>query len=157
RARVRQVGHPRPRAGGSARADARVLVHHRRSDGRLQPRVRALGESMAAPDFELTIGDRRVRVELLDHRAPRICQAFRASLPVDRFAVPAKFAGDGLIVMVPFVAADENPATSVAPGDIGYYPSRQTLCLFYGQIMPFASVTVFARVLPDDLPSARAA
>jgi len=112
---------------------------------------------MTAPRFELTIGDHRVRAELLDDRAPRICQALRADLPVDSFAVHAKFAGEELIVMLPFVAADENPATSVAPGDIGYYPSRQTLCLFYGQIMPFASVTVFARVLPDDLPSARAA
>jgi hypothetical protein len=112
---------------------------------------------MSAQLFELTIGDQRVRAELLDDRAPRICQAFRACLPLESFAVHAKFAGEELIVMVPFVAADENPATSVAPGDIGYYPSRQTLCLFYGQIMPFASVTVFARVLPDDLPSARAA
>ena len=112
---------------------------------------------MAAQVFELTIGDHRVRAELLDDRAPRICRAFRACLPLDSFAVHAKFAGEELIVMLPFMAADENPATSVAPGDIGYYPSRQTLCLFYGQIMPFASVTVFARVLPDDLPSARAA
>jgi hypothetical protein len=112
---------------------------------------------MTTQRFELTIGDHRVRAELLDDRAPRICGAFRACLPLDSFAVHAKFAGEELIVMVPFVAADENPATSVAPGDIGYYPSRQTLCLFYGQIMPFASVTVFARVLPDDLPSARAA
>src|SRR5262249_10301392 len=66
------------------------------------------------------------------------------------------FAGDELIVMVPFVAAAENEVGSVAPGDIGYYPSRQTLCLFYGEITPFASVTRFARVLPEDLPAARA-
>ena len=85
---------------------------------------------MAGPDFELTIGDRRVGAQLLDDRAPRICRDFRACLPVDSFAVHAKFAGEELIVMLPFMAADENPATSVAPGDIGYYPSRQTLCLF---------------------------
>jgi hypothetical protein len=112
---------------------------------------------MPATHFDLTIGAHRIRAELLEDRAPRICQAFRACLPLDSFAVHAKFAGQELIAMVPFVAADENPATSVAPGDIAYYPSRQTLCLFYGEIMPFASVTIFARVVPEDLAVARAA
>jgi hypothetical protein len=107
--------------------------------------------------FELRVSRRVVRAELLEEEAPRICRAFQDCLPLDSFAVHAKFAGDELIVMVPFVAGAENEVGSVAPGDIGYYPSRQTLCLFYGDVMPFASVTLFARVLSEDLPTARAA
>lgn len=106
--------------------------------------------------FELRVGSRAIRCELLEEQAPRICRAFKRSLPLDSFAVHAKFAGDELIVMVPFVAEAENEVGSVAPGDIGYYPSRQTLCLFYGDITPFASVTLFARVVPEDLAAARA-
>ena len=59
--------------------------------------------------------------------------------------------------MLPFYEGPENEVPSVAPGDIGYYPARQTLCLFYGEIMPFASVSLFARVHPDDLGAAQEA
>src|SRR5262249_14300414 len=106
--------------------------------------------------FELRAGEHVVRADLLVEQAPRICRAFAGALPLESFAVHAKFAGDELIVMLPFVAAAENEVGSVAPGDIGYYPSRQTLCLVYGDITPFASVHLFARVLPEDLPAARA-
>ena len=34
------------------------------------------------------------------------------------------------IVMVPFFAEQENPKLDVVAGDIGYYPGRQTICLF---------------------------
>ncbi len=105
----------------------------------------------------LAIGGRAVRVVLLEEDAPKICSAFRACLPLDSFAVHAKFAGEELIAMLPFYAGAENEVPSVAPGDIGYYPARQTLCLFYGDIMPFASVSLFARVHPDDLGAAREA
>jgi len=107
--------------------------------------------------FDLRVGSRAIRCALLEEQAPRICRAFQHCLPLESFAVHAKFAGDELIVMVPFVAEAENEVGSVVPGDIGYYPSRQTLCLFYGDITPFASVTLFARVVPADLPAARAA
>ena len=108
-------------------------------------------------EVNLTIGGRPVRVVLLEDDAPRICSAFRACLPLDSFAVHAKFAGEELIAMLPFYEGPENEVPSVAPGDIGYYPARQTLCLFYGEIMPFASVSLFARVHPDDLGAAQEA
>ena len=111
----------------------------------------------ASSTFELSMGDRVVRAELLHDDAPRICGAFQDSLPLRSFGVNAKFAGEETIVMLPFYEEAENVVGSVSPGDIGYYPSRQTLCLFYGEIMPFASVSLFARVLPEDLPAAQAA
>ena len=40
---------------------------------------------------------------------------------------------------VPFGAA-------IVAGDIGYYPGRQTICLFYGETKPFGEVSYFARV-----------
>src|SRR5436309_7436530 len=107
--------------------------------------------------FELLINGQRIRAELLDREAPGICRAFRACLPLETFVVHAKFAGDELIAMVPFFSDLENQVASVAPGDIGYYPTRQTLCLFYGETMPFASVSLFARVVSEDLPIAQAA
>ena len=105
--------------------------------------------------FELSIGGSVVRAELLEDDAPGICGAFRGSMPLQTFGVNAKFAGEETIVPLPFLHDPENVVGSVAPGDIGYYPRAQTLCLFYGEIMPFASVSLFARVVPEDLRAAQ--
>jgi len=103
--------------------------------------------------FKIQIGDRTYEAELLNDLAPNICMAFANSLPVESFSVHAKFAGRELIVMVPFFADPENEILEVKPGDIGYYPGRQTICIFYGDTMPFGKVSVFARLTdpPEEL------
>ena len=106
--------------------------------------------------FEIVVGNQRARCELLDTEAPRVAERFALSLPVDSFAVHAKFAGDELIVMVPFFEDPENEIFWVKPGDVGYYPGRQTICLFYGPTEPFGQVSVFARTREEDLPVLRA-
>jgi hypothetical protein len=70
----------------------------------------------------------------------------RSVLPLDGTMVHAKFAGEETIIMVPFFAEQENPKLNVVAGDIGYYPGRQTICLFYGETKPFGEVSYFARV-----------
>jgi hypothetical protein len=87
-----------------------------------------------------------IEADLLEDEAPRICRYMRAVLPLDGTMVHAKFAGEETIVMVPFFADQENPKLNVVPGDIGYYPGRQTICLFYGETKPFGEVSYFARV-----------
>jgi hypothetical protein len=87
-----------------------------------------------------------IEADLLEGEAPRICRYMRAVLPLDGTMVHAKFAGEETIVMVPFFADQENPKLNVVPGDIGYYPGRQTICLFYGETKPFGEVSYFAHV-----------
>ena len=87
-----------------------------------------------------------IEADLLEDDAPRICGYIRSILPLDSTMVHAKFAGEETIVMVPFFAEQENGKTDVVAGDIGYYPGRQTLCLFYGDTEPFGEVSVFAKV-----------
>jgi len=96
--------------------------------------------------FRLICGSEVVEAELLEDAAPTICAAMRAILPLESTMVHAKFAGEETIVMVPFFAEQENPKLDVVAGDIGYYPGRQTICLFYGQTTPFGEVSYFARV-----------
>ena len=108
--------------------------------------------------FEIHMAGQVVRARLLTDEAPGTCSAFERAMPVRTFGVNAKFAGDETIAMLPFYAPPgENEVPSVDPGDIGYYPRSQTLCLFYGEIMPFASITLFAKVVEEDLPRAVAA
>jgi hypothetical protein len=106
--------------------------------------------------FKLKIGGRTVTAELLDDKAPAVCAAFADALPCDSFSTHAKFAGEELILMVPFYADAENEILNVKPGDIGFYPGRQTICIFYGDITPFGRVSLFAKVV-DGLPACRAA
>ncbi len=87
-----------------------------------------------------------IEAELLEDRAPRICAYMRSVLPVEGTMVHAKFAGEEAIIMVPFFTEQENPKLAVEAGDIGYYPGRQTICLFYGETKPFGEVSYFARV-----------
>src|SRR5229473_7304308 len=101
----------------------------------------------------IDIGGTRAIAELLEQEAPMLSRCFWDSLPVDGFSVHAKFAGQEMIVMVPFYAEPENEILDVTPGDIGYYPGRQTICIFYGDTQPFGYVSVFARIVErlDDL------
>ena len=87
-----------------------------------------------------------IEADLLTEDAPAICAALAGALPVDGTMVHAKFAGEETIVMVPFFSEQENPKLNVVAGDLGYYPGRQTICLFYGQTQPFGEVSYFARV-----------
>lgn len=96
--------------------------------------------------FEIRVREDAARAELLDDDAPDICNAFYDALPIQGFCVHAKFAGEELIMMLPFFAGAQNEILDVVPGDIGYYPGRQTACMFYGDTEPFGHVSVFARV-----------
>jgi len=91
------------------------------------------------------IGKHVFRAQLND-KTPNICRLLLSRLPVITSAVHAKFAGDEIITMVPFYADPENEILNVTAGDIGYYPGRQTFCLFYGDVKPFGAVSVFASI-----------
>jgi hypothetical protein len=103
--------------------------------------------------FVINVGGTRAVAELLEREAPTLSHCIWENLPVVSFSVHAKFAGREMIVMVPFYAEAENEILDVQPGDIGYYPGRQTICIFYGDTQPFGYVSVFARIVErlDDL------
>jgi hypothetical protein len=103
--------------------------------------------------FAINVAGTRVVAELLEREAPVLSQCMWENLPVESFSVHAKFAGREMIVMVPFYAEAENEILNVQPGDVAYYPGRQTICIFYGDTQPFGHVSVFARIVErlDDL------
>jgi ethanolamine utilization protein EutM len=104
------------------------------------------GEALRMPAIRILCDGEVIEAELLVDDAPRVCGYIRSILPFESTMVHAKFAGEETIVMVPFFAEQENGKTDVVAGDIGYYPGRQTLCLFYGETQPFGEVSYVARV-----------
>jgi hypothetical protein len=101
---------------------------------------------------KLKIGGHTITAELLDTKAPKVARAFADCLPCESFSTHAKFAGEELIIMVPVYCNAENEILNVKAGDIGFYPGRQTICIFYGDVTPFGKVSVFAKVV-DGLPA----
>lgn len=130
--------------------------HHILAAASLVPAIPRAEPSSAMPRaFEIVVGNERVVCDLLDDAAPRVAEAMARSLPVDSFSAHAKFAGDELIVMVPFFEDPENEIFWVKPGDVGYYPGRQTICIFYGPTEPFGQVSVFAKAREEHLETVR--
>jgi hypothetical protein len=96
--------------------------------------------------FALNVGTCTVTAELLEDQAPTVAEQFWKVLPLESFAIHAKFAGGEMIVMVPFYSDAEHEVLNVQPGDIGYFPDMQTICIFYDDVTPFGYVSVFARI-----------
>lgn len=94
----------------------------------------------------LDIGGRSCVMRLLTGAAPGLSRQFASRLPIASFVSHAKFAGEEVFFMVPFLAPAENLVAAVEPGDVGYYPDRQTVCIFYGRVVPFGRVGVFGRI-----------
>ena len=106
-----------------------------------------MGGTVKDSEVRLRVGNGECTLRLLWDKAPHLCREFEALLPITSFLTHAKFAGDELFFMVPRLWPAENLVSEVRPGDVGYYPDRQTVCIFYGNIVPFGEVGVFARVL----------
>lgn len=98
-------------------------------------------------DAKISIGDQICSMRLLLDKAPRLCRSFSALLPITSFALHAKFAGDEFYFMVPKLWEAENVVASVEPGDVAYYPDRQTVCVFYGEIVPFGAAGLFGKIV----------
>ena len=96
--------------------------------------------------MRLRISDRSCDIELLEEAAPKSCAGLKEMLPLKTILGHAKFANEEVIFMVPRLFERENIVNSVSPGDVGYYPDRQTICIFYGEIVPFAQVGLIGRV-----------
>ena len=96
--------------------------------------------------MKLKFDDREVRVELFDHQAQKTVAGIRALLPLKAHAVHCKFAGYEIMIPVPTVLDKENQVEQVAAGDVGYYVDNGILCIFYGEINPFAAVNLVGKV-----------
>jgi hypothetical protein len=108
-------------------------------------------------EIRIDAGGRYCTIDLLAAEAPETVKGLLEVLPLDTVITHAKFAGEELILMLPRLFERENMVSSVSPGDVCYYPDRQTICIFYGGIVPFGYAGRFGRVSADGglLKSAR--
>lgn len=100
----------------------------------------------------ITIGDERVKAKLLWDKAPQTCALIEKHAPLEGRLNHAKVCDNEVFFQVPFFLDEkENPVWPVA-GDIGYWPVRQTVCIWYGDMKPLGPTNLFAKIVPEDLP-----
>ncbi|WP_432826513.1 cyclophilin-like fold protein [Dactylosporangium sp. CA-092794] len=99
--------------------------------------------------FTIRIGSQTAVAELLDDVSPRTCGRLADALPLTSRVNHAKVAGEEFFCFVPFHEELESPVVAQQSGNIGYYPLRQTLCVFYADMPGAGQVTPVARVVDN--------
>lgn len=104
---------------------------------------------MSTRRFTISIGTQRAVAELLDETSPHTCGLLWDSFPLRSVVNHAKIAGAEFFCFVPIRAELESPVVAQECGNIGYYPLRQTLCVFYEDMPGAGQVTPVARVVEN--------
>jgi hypothetical protein len=97
----------------------------------------------------LTFGDEVIVAALSDSDAPRTTEAFWQLLPLESRVSHAKVAGPELMFTTPLHEEIEAPIKEQSNGNICYYPLRQTVCVFYGDLPGAGYVTPLATVVEN--------
>jgi hypothetical protein len=99
--------------------------------------------------FTIRLGREVATAILLEDRAPETCAAFWAALPLQATINHAKHAGPEFFFIVPLMLDMESPVVAQEAGNLGYYPLRQTVCVFYGDTPGVGAVTPFAKIVTN--------
>ena len=101
---------------------------------------------------KITIGGQVVRAKLMHEDTSEFIRVLEQNVPIEGKLNHAKICDNEVFFLAPFHKDEkENPVVPVA-GDIGYYPVRQTITVWYGPMQPLGPSTVFAKIYPEDLP-----
>ncbi|MCZ6700310.1 MAG: cyclophilin-like fold protein [bacterium] len=101
--------------------------------------------------IQITVGDLVLRANLHDtETARRVWEA----LPLE---ADGSLWGDEIYFEIPVEMDEEDPQEVVEVGDLGYWPTGQAFCLFWGptpasegdEIRPASAVNVFGRIVED--------
>lgn len=101
------------------------------------------------PRIEMALGDAVAEVELYQDKCSRTVEAFMSLLPFGSTVNHAKVAGAEFFCFVPMVEELESPVVKQATGNLGYYPLRQTLCVFYEDMPGAGQVTPLGRIVTN--------
>ncbi len=97
-------------------------------------------------EVTILIGAETCTAELLADLAPKTCRIIEAALPLTGLLSHAKLVDREVFFQVPFfIDEPENLRLSVK-GDLAYWNARQTLCIFFDDMVPLGPVTTFGRV-----------
>jgi hypothetical protein len=97
-------------------------------------------------EITILIGDEECTAELLTEEAPHTCAVIEDALPLRGVLSHAKLVDREVFFPVPFYIDEiENPQIS-EKGDLAFWNGRQTLCIFYDDMVPLGATPTFGRI-----------
>ncbi len=96
--------------------------------------------------ISIRIGNETCTAELLTNLAPKTCRIIEAALPLTGVLSHAKLVDREVFFQVPFFIDEPENLRPSEKGDLAYWNARQTLCIFFDDMVPLGPVTTFGRV-----------
>lgn len=97
-------------------------------------------------EITILIGDEECTAELLTEQAPHTCEVIEKALPLRGTLSHAKLVDREVFFPVPFfIDEQENPKVS-EKGDLAFWGARQTVCIFYDDMVPLGATPTFGRI-----------
>lgn len=97
-------------------------------------------------EITILIGSEECTAELLMDLAPKTCRIIEAVLPLTGILSHAKLVDREVFFQVPFFIDEPENAKLSEKGELAYWNARQTLCIFFDDMVPLGPVTTFGRI-----------
>jgi hypothetical protein len=97
-------------------------------------------------EIRIVIGDEECRAELLVEEAPHICAAIEQALPLRGVLSHAKLVDREVFFPIPFFIDDQENLKVSEKGDIAFWNGRQSVCIFFDDMVPLGATPTFGRI-----------
>jgi hypothetical protein len=97
-------------------------------------------------EIKILIGGEECTAELLTEQAPRICEAIESALPLTGVLSHAKLVEREVFFPVPFFIDELENMKLSEKGDLAFWKARQTVCIFYDDMVPLGATPTFGRI-----------
>lgn len=97
-------------------------------------------------EVSILIGKEECTAELLVKEAPTICQVLEKALPLKGVLGHGKLVDNEVYFEVPFFVDEPENLKPSRKGDLVFANIGPTVCIFYGDMVPFFPLCTFARI-----------
>ena len=97
-------------------------------------------------EITVLIGNEECTAELLTDLAQKTCRIIEDALPLTGVLSHAKLVDREVFFQVPFFIDQPENLKLSEKGDLAYWNARQTLCIFFDDMIPLGPVTTFGRI-----------
>ena len=94
----------------------------------------------------ILIGNEECTAELLTDQAPKTCRIIEEALPLTGVLSHAKLVDREVFFQVPFFIDESENVKLSEKGDLAYWNARQTLCIFFDDMVPLGPITTFGKI-----------
>jgi hypothetical protein len=97
-------------------------------------------------EIRIRIGTEECTAELLTDLAPRTCRIIEEALPLTGILSHAKLVDREVFFQVPFFIDEQENLRLSEKGDLGFWNGRQTLCIFFDDMIPLGTIATFGKL-----------